>query len=71
MQSCITGSFFNWFKVLFGKKHATVLMVGLDSVGQTSILYRLKQDEFIETIPTVGFNLESIEQRGINIKIMV
>lgn len=71
MQSCFGSSFTNWFNLLYRKKDAVVLMIGLDAVGQTSILYRLKQGEFIQTIPTIGFNEETIEQRGINIKILV
>lgn len=71
MQSCIGSSFLNLFKLLFGKKMARVLMVGLDSVGQTSILYQLKRGEFIKTIPTVSFNWETIVQRGISLSIWV
>lgn len=38
-----------------------VVVIGLDSAGKTSLLYRLKLREFVETIPTKGFNMERIK----------
>jgi len=38
-----------------------VLMVGLDSAGKTTILYKLKLGEICTTIPTIGFNVETVE----------
>ncbi|KAG7220133.1 hypothetical protein INR49_001009 [Caranx melampygus] len=38
-----------------------VVVIGLDSAGKTSLLYRLKLQEFVETIPTRGFNTERIK----------
>ncbi|XP_028310986.1 ADP-ribosylation factor-like protein 4D [Gouania willdenowi] len=38
-----------------------VVVIGLDSAGKTSLLYRLKLCEFVETIPTKGFNMEWIK----------
>ena len=35
-------------------------MVGLDESGTTSILYKCKVDELVETIPTIGFNWEDL-----------
>merc|ERR1712098_294564 len=37
-----------------------VLMVGLDAAGKTAILYKIKHDEVVTTIPTIGFNVETI-----------
>merc|ERR1711939_491135 len=39
---------------------ARILMLGLDGAGKTTILYRLKLDETISTIPTIGFNVETV-----------
>lgn len=47
-------------KVENEQKKFRVLMVGLDNSGKTTILYRVKIGEFISTIPTIGFNVESI-----------
>uniref|UniRef100_A0A6B2LT66 ADP-ribosylation factor n=1 Tax=Arcella intermedia TaxID=1963864 RepID=A0A6B2LT66_9EUKA len=35
-------------------------MVGLDAPGKTTILYKLKLGEVVTTIPTIGFNVETI-----------
>ncbi|KAF7236562.1 ADP-ribosylation factor-like protein 4D [Varanus komodoensis] len=37
-----------------------VVVVGLDAAGKTSLLYRLKFQEFIKSAPTKGFNMEKI-----------
>ncbi|KAI8117596.1 ADP-ribosylation factor 2 [Lucilia cuprina] len=50
---------------LFGKKQMRILMVGLDAAGKTTILYKLKLGEVVTTIPTIGFNVESVEYKNI------
>jgi len=40
-------------------------MVGLDAAGKTTILYKLKLGELITTIPTIGFNVETVEYKNI------
>jgi len=37
-----------------------ILLLGLDGAGKTSILYKVKLNENILTIPTVGFNVETV-----------
>jgi GTPase SAR1 family protein len=44
-------------------------MLGLDGVGKTVILYKLKIGELITSIPTIGFNIETIEHRNFPIDI--
>ncbi|XP_077359520.1 ADP-ribosylation factor-like protein 4D [Festucalex cinctus] len=44
-----------------GFKCMHVVVIGLDSAGKTSLLYRLKLKEFVETIPTKGFNTEKVK----------
>merc|ERR1712146_278558 len=43
-----------------------ILMVGLDAAGKTTILYKLKLGEIVTTIPTIGFNVETVEYKNIN-----
>ncbi|XP_067915402.1 ADP-ribosylation factor 4-like [Heterodontus francisci] len=50
---------------LFGKKQMRILMVGLDAAGKTTILYQLKLGEVVTTIPTIGFNVETVEYKNI------
>ena len=37
-----------------------ILIVGLDAAGKTTILYKLKLGEVVTTIPTIGFNVETV-----------
>lgn len=50
---------------LFNKKQVRILMIGLDSAGKTTILYKLKLGEIVTTVPTIGFNVESVEYKNI------
>ncbi|KAH8740265.1 hypothetical protein FG386_001540 [Cryptosporidium ryanae] len=51
---------------LFGKREMRILMVGLDAAGKTTILYKLKLGEVVTTIPTIGFNVETVEYKNIS-----
>ena len=64
------GFFFSrlWQKLL-GKKDVRILMVGLDGAGKTSILYQLKMAELVKTIPTIGFNVEQLDYKGLKFTI--
>jgi len=42
-----------------------VLMVGLDAAGKTTILYKMKLGEVVQTTPTIGFNVETVEYRNL------
>jgi Arf/Sar family protein len=37
----------------------------LDAAGKTTILYKLKLGEIVTTIPTIGFNVETVEYKNI------
>ncbi|XP_034315567.2 ADP-ribosylation factor 4 [Magallana gigas] len=54
------------FNRLFGKRAMRILMVGLDAAGKTTILYKLKLGEIVTTIPTIGFNVETVEYKNIS-----
>jgi ADP-ribosylation factor 1/2 len=49
-----------------GKKEMRILMVGLDGAGKTTILYKMKLSEVVTTIPTIGFNVETVEYKKIS-----
>ncbi|XP_039008633.1 ADP-ribosylation factor 1-like [Hibiscus syriacus] len=59
-------SFGKLFSRLFAKKEMRILMVGLDAAGKTTILYKLKLGEIVTTIPTIGFNVETVEYKNIS-----
>mmetsp|Transcript_89140 Transcript_89140/g.252726 ORF Transcript_89140/g.252726 Transcript_89140/m.252726 type:complete len:183 (+) Transcript_89140:77-625(+) len=48
-----------------GKHDMRILMVGLDAAGKTTILYKFKLGEVVTTIPTIGFNVETVEYKNI------
>lgn len=54
------------FARLLSKREMRVLMVGLDAAGKTTILYKLKLGEIVTTIPTIGFNVETVDYKNIS-----
>jgi GTPase SAR1 family protein len=50
-----------WFK----KDELRILMNGLDAAGKTTVLYKLQLGEVVMTIPTIGFNVETIEWKNV------
>ncbi|KAL3687208.1 hypothetical protein R1sor_013517 [Riccia sorocarpa] len=51
---------------LVGPRELRILMLGLDAAGKTTVLYKLKLGEKVCTIPTIGFNLETVQYKNIN-----
>lgn len=47
-------------------KETRIMMVGLDAAGKTTILYKLKLGEMVTTIPTIGFNVETVHYKNLN-----
>lgn len=37
-----------------------ILMVGLEGSGKTTILYQLERENKVHSIPTIGFNIETL-----------
>uniref|UniRef100_A0A8C1F1K8 ADP-ribosylation factor n=1 Tax=Cyprinus carpio carpio TaxID=630221 RepID=A0A8C1F1K8_CYPCA len=61
------GSYYSLiFSRLFPKKQITLLMVGLDAAGKTTVLYKLKLGEVVTTIPTIDFNVEKVDYKNIS-----
>ncbi|OAX79747.1 hypothetical protein ACJ72_05929 [Emergomyces africanus] len=68
-------------KILSGlfwtKKEIRILILGLDNAGKTTLLYRLKLTslisiqigEVVTTIPTIGFNVESVTYKNLNFNV--
>ena len=63
------GFIFSKFFSLISKRDARILMIGLDAAGKTSILYQLKMAELVKTIPTIGFNVEMLDYKGLKLTI--
>ena len=52
---------------LFQKKDVNGLMLGLDGAGKTTLLYSLKLNQIVNTIPTIGFNVEQVKYNRFNL----
>ncbi|XP_063425812.1 ADP-ribosylation factor 4-like [Mytilus trossulus] len=48
------------FYLLHGKEPLKVMMLGLDAAGKTRLLYKYKNVDLKTTLPTIGFNVETI-----------
>lgn len=57
-----------WNRITSGKERR-ILMIGLDGAGKTTILYKLKLGQVIHTIPTIGFNVETVKYKKIEFNI--
>ena len=60
------GLFSSLIDRIFPKIPSRILMVGLDNAGKTTILYKLKLGEVVTTLPTIGFNVETVEYKNIS-----
>ncbi|MEQ2165763.1 ADP-ribosylation factor, Arf Arf6, partial [Goodea atripinnis] len=54
---------------IFGNKEMRILMLGLDAAGKTTILYKLKLGQSVTTIPTVGFNVETVTYKNVKFNV--
>ena len=55
-----------WTRMV-GNVDMRMLMLGLDAAGKTTILYKLKLGEVqTNTLPTIGFNVETVEYKNIS-----
>ncbi|POS85694.1 P-loop containing nucleoside triphosphate hydrolase [Erysiphe pulchra] len=54
---------------IFGSKEMRLLMLGLDAAGKTTILYKLKLNQDVTTIPTVGFNVETVTYKNVKFNV--
>jgi len=62
-----------WLKIssLFAHNHCLVcLFISFNKKGKTTILYRLQNesDQAIQTIPTIGFNVETLQYKNIKVR---
>lgn len=60
----------NLKQALGGKAGATstesdkkVLFLGIDNAGKSTLLFQMKDQQFKDTVPTVGLNVETIKYR--------
>ncbi|KAG7051726.1 ADP-ribosylation factor-like protein 1 [Colletotrichum paranaense] len=64
------GASMSWLSgLVWSKKEIRILILGLDNAGKTTLLYRLKIGEVVTTIPTIGFNVESVTYKNLNFNV--
>ncbi|TDZ37125.1 ADP-ribosylation factor-like protein 1 [Colletotrichum spinosum] len=64
------GASMSWLSgLMWSKKEIRILILGLDNAGKTTLLYRLKIGEVVTTIPTIGFNVESVTYKNLNFNV--
>jgi len=61
-------------KTLYGlwynnEKEVNASMVGYGSSGKTTILYKLLNDEVVNTLPTIGYNNETIKYKNLKLNV--
>lgn len=63
------GSLSLFTRLFWSQKEIRILILGLDNAGKTTLLYRLKIGEVVTTIPTIGFNVESVTYKNLNFNV--
>jgi ADP-ribosylation factor-like protein 1 len=53
------------FSVLFSNQEVRLLILGLDNAGKTTLLYQMQFGEVKVTVPTLGFNVESVKYENL------
>ncbi|KAL5008904.1 hypothetical protein ScPMuIL_014485 [Solemya velum] len=47
-----------------------IVMLGLDDAGKTTLLYQMKMKETVTTVPTIGFNVETLSpMKGVSLTV--
>merc|ERR1719231_1334031 len=57
-----------WDRIV-GQQERKIVMVGLDAAGKTTVLYKLRLGEVVMTIPTIGFNVETVQYKNIKFNV--
>eukprot|EP01102_Stenamoeba_stenopodia_P017102 TRINITY_DN6086_c0_g1_i1.p1 TRINITY_DN6086_c0_g1~~TRINITY_DN6086_c0_g1_i1.p1 ORF type:complete len:181 (+),score=35.21 TRINITY_DN6086_c0_g1_i1:215-757(+) len=63
------GGILSLLSTLWGNKDVRILILGLDGAGKTTILYKLQCGEVVTTIPTIGFNVETVTYKNIRFQV--
>jgi len=56
-------------KIFSQPREQRILMLGLDAAGKTTVLNKLNLGEVLNTMPTIGFNVETIKYKKMTMQI--
>ena len=62
-------AFAKFYSVFKNAQEARICMIGLDGAGKTTVLYKLRLNDVVTTIPTIGFNVERVEYKNLTMTI--
>eukprot|EP01090_Pellita_catalonica_P018377 TRINITY_DN5913_c0_g1_i1.p1 TRINITY_DN5913_c0_g1~~TRINITY_DN5913_c0_g1_i1.p1 ORF type:complete len:183 (-),score=39.27 TRINITY_DN5913_c0_g1_i1:50-598(-) len=54
---------------MWGNTKARILLIGLDAAGKTAVIYKLQLGENVQTVPTIGFNVETVSYKKLDFTI--
>lgn len=63
------GLFTKVLDMMSGRSEKRLLMLGLDAAGKTTVLYKLNLGEAVQTVPTIGFNVEKVQYKNLDFTI--
>ncbi len=49
------------------KVEMRVVALGLNGAGKTTILFKMKLNEIVHAVPTIGFNVETVEYKNLKL----
>ena len=52
---------------VLARNERRLLLVGLDNAGKTSVMFQLRIGKPVKTVPTVGFNVETIKHKKLTL----
>ena len=65
----LLGNFITRIMSSWTQQETKIVMVGLDAAGKTTVLYKLKLGEVITTAPTIGFNVETVTYKKLDMTV--
>jgi len=63
---CISSGVIAFGKSCLLQNNNSAALANSDAAGKTTLLYKLKLGDVITTIPTIGFNVETVQYKNIN-----
>lgn len=54
---------------VLARNERRLLLVGLDNAGKTTVMYRMHVGKPVTTVPTVGFNIETVKYKKLTLNL--